>query len=266
MRDGWRLAFGTLTVIRVAPPRAIDGQVAGVAMLLAPMTAVPALVVWIALAILVLHGLLPAAVAAALALVSTTLLSRAMHLDGLADTADALTASYDRDRALQVMRRGDTGPAGAAALVLTLIVQAAALASLVQSHVGAALVGAALVASRLAPAICSRTGIPAARPEGLGHTVAGSVPTARLVATVTAVGGVAAVGSALVGSTRGLALPAAAAAVAVVLVSCAATAAVVRRAVLRFGGITGDVIGAAIEIALTAGLVTATLAVALISG
>lgn len=266
MRDGWRLAFGTLTVIRVAPPRVIDAQVAGVAMLLAPVTAVPALVVWAVLTLLALHGLLPAAVAAALVLVITTLLSRAMHLDGLADTADGLTASYDRDRALQVMRRGDTGPAGAAALVLTLIVQAAALASLVQSHVGAALAGAALVASRLAPAICSRSGIPAARSEGLGRTVAESVPIARLVAAVAAVVVVAAVGSALVGSNRGLVLPAAAAAVVVVLVCCAATAGVVRRAVLRFGGITGDVIGAAIEIALAAGLVAATVAVSLIAG
>lgn len=266
MRDGWRLAFGTLTVVRVAPPRAVDGKVAGVAMLLAPVTAVPALVVWTALALLVLHGLLPAAVAAALALVATTLLSRAMHLDGLADTADGLTASYDRDRALQVMRRGDTGPAGAAAMVLTLIVQAAALASLVQSHVGAALAGVALIASRLAPAICSHVGVPPARAEGLGHTVAGSVPTTRLAATVAAVVGVAVVGSALVGSTRGLALPAAVAAVVVALVSCAATAAVVRRAVLRFGGITGDVIGAAIEIALAAGLVAGTVAVSLITG
>ncbi len=266
MRDGWRLAFGTLTVIRVAPPRVVDGRAAGVAMLLAPVTALPALAVWTALALLVVHGLLPAAVGAALALVSTALLSRAMHLDGLADTADGLTASYDRGRALEVMRRGDTGPAGAAALVLTLLVQAAALASLMPSTVGVALAGAALVASRLAPAVCARTGIPAARPEGLGHTVAGSVPTGRLLAAAAVVVGVAAVGAGLVGYTQGLVLPAAAASVAVVLVSVGASVAVLRRAVLRFGGITGDVIGASMEIALAASLVAATLATGLISG
>ncbi|MEP7331991.1 MAG: adenosylcobinamide-GDP ribazoletransferase [Terracoccus sp.] len=265
MRDGWRLAVGTFTVIRVAPPRVVDGRAAGVAMLLAPVTALPALVVWAALAVLVVHGLLPAAVAAALALVCTALLSRAMHLDGLADTADGFTASYDRDRALEVMRRGDTGPAGAAALVLTLLVQAAALASLMQAVVGVALAAVALVASRLAPAVCARTGIPAARPEGLGHTVAGSVQTGRLLPTVVVVVGVAAVATSLVGSTQGVVLPAGAAAVAVMLASGAATVSVLRRAVLRFGGITGDVIGAAMEIALAAGLVAATVAHSLLA-
>lgn len=265
MRDGWRLAFGTLTVIRVDPPQVVDARAAGIAMLLAPVTALPALVVWVALAALVVHGLLPAAVGAALALVCTALLSRAMHLDGLADTADGLTASYDRGRALEVMRRGDTGPAGAAALVLTLLVQAAALAALMPSTVGVALAGSALAASRLASAVCARTGIPAARPEGLGHTVAGSVQTGRLLGVGVVVVGVAAVGAGLMGSTRGLVLPAAAASVAVVLVSCAAAEAVLRRSVLRFGGITGDVIGASMEIALAAGLVVGTVALGLIS-
>ena len=264
MRDGWRLAFGTFTVLRVAPPNAVDTRTAGAAMVIAPITALPAVVVWVALALLVLHGLLPAAVGAALALVSTALLSRAMHLDGLADTADGLTASYDRDRALEVMRRGDTGPAGAAALVLTLLVQAAALASLMPSALGVALAAVALVASRLAPAVCARTGIPAARPEGLGHTVAGSVRTGRLLATVVMVCGVAVVGTSLVGSTQAVAGPAVAAAVAVVLAAGAATLAVLRRAVLRFGGITGDVIGAAMEVALAAGLVAGTVAHSLV--
>ena len=263
MRDGWRLAFGTFTVFRVAAPNAVDGRAAGVAMVLAPVTALPAVVVWLALATLVLQGLLPAAVGAALALVSTALLSRAMHLDGLADTADGLTAGYERGRALEVMRRGDTGPAGAAALVLTLLVQAAALTSLLQSVDGMALAGAALLASRLAPAICSRTGIPAARPEGLGYAVAGSVQTRRLMAATAVVVGVSAIGTGLVGSDRGQVLPAAAAAVAVVLVSCAATVSVLRRAVLRFGGITGDVIGAAIEISLATSLVAGTVALSL---
>lgn len=265
MRDGWRLALGTFTVVKVAPPAAVDRRVAARAMLLAPVTAVPTLVIWIAWAMLVIHGILPAAVAAALSLVSTALLSRALHLDGLADTADGLTASYDRDRALQVMRRGDTGPAGAAALVLTLLVQVTALASLVQSAVGVALAGVALVASRLAPAVCARTGVPAAREEGLGHTVAGSVATCRLLATVAAVAGVAAGGAGIVASTQGPAQPEAASAVAVVLISCATTVAVLRRAVLRFGGVTGDVIGATIEIALAASLVAGTVALGLLA-
>ena len=45
----------------------------------------------------------------------------ALHLDGLADLADGLTSGHDRERSLAVMRRGDTGPAGAAAIVLALL-------------------------------------------------------------------------------------------------------------------------------------------------
>ena len=80
-------------------------------------------------ALLTTHGLLPYAVAAVLALVAAALLSRALHLDGLADLADGLTSGHDRERSLEVMRRGDTGPAGAAALVLVLGLDAACLAS-----------------------------------------------------------------------------------------------------------------------------------------
>ena len=203
MRDGWRLAFGTFTVIRVAAPRTVDGRVAGVAMLLAPVTVIPALVVWVGLGTLVGHGLLPTAVGAALALVSTALLSRAMHLDGLADTVDGLTAGYDRERALDVMRRGDTGPAGAAAVVLTLLVQATAIGALLESALGLALAGTALVSSRLAAGLCCRAGVPAARSEGLGHAVAGSVRPGRLLAAAAVVVGVAAGGVGLRGLDAG---------------------------------------------------------------
>ena len=94
---------------------------------------------WFPLAGALLGGLLAAAhaglalllfppAAASLTVVLWAFLTRGLHLDGLADTADGLAASYDRQRALDVMRRGDTGPAGAATLVLVLLLQAAALA------------------------------------------------------------------------------------------------------------------------------------------
>ena len=111
-------------------------------------------------------GWAPAGVVAVLALVVTALLSRALHLDGLADLADGLTSGHDPARSLEVMRRGDTGPAGAAALVLVLLLDAACLAVLLGSAAGTALAVVALVASRLACAVCARDGIPPARPEG----------------------------------------------------------------------------------------------------
>ena len=77
-----------------------------------------------------------------------------MHLDGLADVVDGLGAGWDRERALEVMRRGDMGPMGAAAIVLVLLVQAAAVAHLLGEGWRGALVVAALVAA--SRAVCAR--------------------------------------------------------------------------------------------------------------
>ena len=130
MRDSWRLAVGTFTALPTRAPHAVDRRTMGGAMLLAPVTTAPLIVAWVALARLTTHGLLPYAVAAVLALVAAALLSRALHLDGLADLADGLTSGHDRERSLEVMRQGNTGPAGAAALVLVLGLDAACLATL----------------------------------------------------------------------------------------------------------------------------------------
>ncbi len=127
--DGARLAAGTLTVLRVPAPRLVDRAAAAVAMTLAPVAgallAVPAAAVG-ALAVRAGAGDLVAAGLALTLLVATT---GGLHLDGLADTVDGLAAGRgDRARALEVMRRGDVGPLGAAALVLALLLQATALA------------------------------------------------------------------------------------------------------------------------------------------
>jgi adenosylcobinamide-GDP ribazoletransferase len=260
MRDSWRLAVGTFTTVPVAPPSRTDRDVAGGAMLLAPLTALPALLVWAALGLATLHGVLPAAVGGALALVATALVSRALHLDGLADTADGLSASYDRGRALEVMRRGDTGPAGAAALVLTLLVQAASLASLSTSALGLVLAAVALLSSRLAPCLCARVGVPAARPEGLGQAVAGSVRRRDAAALVALLAGAGALGTAWAGGFDGHGPSTALAGLVVVAAAVGAPAVLVHRATARLGGVTGDVIGAAVEVALAAALVVATAA------
>lgn len=260
MRDSWRLAVGTFTALPTRAPHAVDGRTMGGAMLLAPVTTAPLIVAWVALALLTTHGLLPYAVAAVLALVAAALLSRALHLDGLADLADGLTSGHDRERSLEVMRQGNTGPAGAAALVLVLGLDAACLATLLTDAPGAALAVTALVASRLAPAICARHGIPAARAEGLGQGVAGTVPRPALINLVAVVGlgsaAVAAVFAASVGSE--LAWWAMALSAALVVTAGAAGALATRRhAMRRLGGVTGDVIGAALEVGLSAGLVVA---------
>ena len=64
------------------------------------------------------------------------LLTRGLHLDGLADTADGLGPLRDRERALQVMHQSDVGPFGVVTLVLTLLLQVACAAALLAADDG----------------------------------------------------------------------------------------------------------------------------------
>jgi adenosylcobinamide-GDP ribazoletransferase len=162
------------------------------------------------------------------------LATRGMHLDGLADTADGLGSYKGPEKALAIMRDGPVGPFGVVAIVLVLGAQAAAI------HDWQALV-IAVVAGRVAFTVCCHNAVPAARPEGLGALVAGTQPTVVPVVWVVALAAVAV--------TQGWRGP-----VAVV----AATGLVVLLVLhtrKRFGGVTGDVLGAASELATTVVLV-----------
>ncbi|KQP26696.1 adenosylcobinamide-GDP ribazoletransferase [Aeromicrobium sp. Leaf272] len=245
--DAWRLAVGTLTAWPVRPPRTVDHLTAGRAMVLAPVAVLPLAIGATALALGGQElGLSP--LATGLLVVGLLALgTRAFHLDGLADTADGLTSSYDRDRTLAVMRSGDVGPAGAAALVLVLGLQAAGAASLVAAG-DAVLVGAAVLLSRSGlVVVCSRA-VPAGDGSGLGATVARSVPLP--VAIVAHAGWcVLLVGACVLADVPWWHGLAAAAAALVVL------GLLLRRAHRRIGGVTGDVMGAGIELTLATVLV-----------
>lgn len=248
---GFRLAMGTLTIIPVGEIGTVTPPVARVAMTAAPMAAVP---VAVAVGGVVAAGAelaLPPLVTGALAVAAAGLCSRGMHLDGLADTVDGLAAGWDRERALAVLRRGDVGPMGAAALVVVLLVQAAGLAMLAGVPYGWLVAAAAVVASRAACAAACARGVPAARPDGLGAAVCGSVPAAAVLAGWLVVTALVAGASRLSGS--GWAAGPAAVAAAAVVVALA-----IRAARRTFGGVTGDVIGAVIELALTGLLVVLT--------
>jgi adenosylcobinamide-GDP ribazoletransferase len=271
IRDSGRLSVGTLTVLPVAPPGVVDRRVAGGAMLLAPLVgallAVPSgLLLW-------LLGAAPAGpwgvpaggpqplLATSLTIGLLALLTRGLHLDGLADTADGLGSRRPAAEALEVMRRGDVGPFGVVSLVLALLVQVAALASLVGTGLGPAALLLALVVSRLALPLACSSGIPGARSDGLGRTVAGSVGRGRLVAaTLLAVVAVVLPGVLLLGThvlTGAVVLRAGLTAAA----ALGAAMLLVRRCVRRLGGMTGDVLGAAVEVSFTVTLVVLTLLV-----
>ena len=164
LTDAWRLSVGTLTAVPIRPPGRVDRDTAGLSMVLAPLAVVPlGLVVGLTLWGGRELGLTPLALGL-VAVGALALGSRAFHLDGLADTADGLTASYDRERSLEVMRSGSAGPAGVTALVVVLGIQAAALGALAYADRGPVVAAVLVCASRVALTVTCARGVPAARP------------------------------------------------------------------------------------------------------
>jgi adenosylcobinamide-GDP ribazoletransferase len=98
-------------------------------------------------------------VAALLSTVFGVLLTGAFHEDGLADLADGLGGSLDRERALDIMKDSRIGAYGAITLVLALLGKTALLALLAQGHATLAVLAlfAAHVTSRLMPLFIIRT-------------------------------------------------------------------------------------------------------------
>jgi adenosylcobinamide-GDP ribazoletransferase len=179
-------------------------------------------------------------VLAALVLATWALLTGGLHLDGLADTADAwIGGQGNRARTLAIMKDPHSGPIGIVAIVLVLLAKFAALQAL--------LAGDARVVLLLTP-VLGRTVVvlllvttPYVRPDGLGAPYAHYLPQwscsllALLIAVVTVVllewqGGILliALSVGFFGLRHGL--------------------------LARLGGITGDTLGAACELTETAAL------------
>jgi adenosylcobinamide-GDP ribazoletransferase len=170
------------------------------------------------------------------------LLTRGLHLDGLADTADGLGSRATPAQALDIMRRPDIGPFGVLAIAFVVLVDVTALASMgggVWRPVAALAVAAAT--GRVAAVSAAHRRVPSARESGFGAYVAGSVSTALLAAEVLVVLGF---GIAMAAATGAGVLGWPAAQLAALVVTSGVLAHVVR----RLGGVTGDVFGALVEI------------------
>ncbi len=249
LRDAWLLATGTLTAVRVPPPGRVDRSVAGLAMALAPVAVLP-LAAAAALAALVGDRIgAPPLATAYVVLLALALGTRALHWDGLADTADGLTASYSPARSLEVMRTGPVGPAGVVAIVLVAGLQAGALVPLVRHEHGWLVIGLLVGASRTCLALACLRGVPAARTDGLGAVHVGSVPALAAAASLLVAVLAVAVAGVLLGSVVTTL-------VGLVLMVGVLVALLVR-CVGRLGGITGDVLGAAVEISFAVLLLAA---------
>jgi adenosylcobinamide-GDP ribazoletransferase len=157
-------------------------------------------------------------------------LTGAFHEDGLADTADGFGGGRDREAKLAIMRDSRHGSFGILALVFSIGLRAAALATIGDAiHLGLALVAAHAASRGALPAMMHV--LAPARPDGLGFTAGRPSRAVALVAAL--IGG--AIALAALGPGRGtLALLLAIAAIALMAV-------LARR---QIGGYTGDVLGA----------------------
>ncbi|MGH3340646.1 MAG: adenosylcobinamide-GDP ribazoletransferase, partial [Propionibacteriaceae bacterium] len=176
MLDALRLSVGTLTIVPSGAISEIDRRTAARAMIIAPLAVLPLAAVVALLGWLARTAGLPSLAVGLLVVGGLALGNRALHLDGLADTVDGFGSGWTAERSLMVMRRGDVGPMGVVALIIVLGLQAASVGELIQGVPGALLVGAAICCSRAALCLTCIRGVPAARGDGLGAAVAGSVP------------------------------------------------------------------------------------------
>jgi len=244
MLDALRLSVGTLTIVPSGTIGEIDRRTGARAMIMAPLAVMPLAAVVGLIGWLGQFAGLPSLAVGFVAVGVLALGSRALHLDGLADTVDGFGAGWSAERSLIVMQRGDVGPMGVVALVVLLGLQAVSIGELVDGPAGALLVAVAICCSRAALCLTCVRGVPAARADGLGVAVADSVPGSAAAACWLAV--LLIMTAVAASSGNGPILGAVAAVAAAVAVGV-----LVYRCVRRLGGVTGDVMGAAIEIAFT---------------
>jgi adenosylcobinamide-GDP ribazoletransferase len=200
-------------------------------------------------AVLLLTALLnlPPLLAAAVTIATLVAATGALHEDALADVADGFGGGATASARLEIMRDSRIGTFGTVALVLSLLIRVAALASLAGGSFATA------ATAVFAAAVLSRTGcvavlaqLPPARPDGLGASA--GTPDRDILNEALVLGG----GLAGIVLVPGAGLFAALTAIAA---GAAATWAMIALARARIGGQTGDVAGAGQQAAECAVLV-----------
>lgn len=173
---------------------------------------------------------------AALLTATWALITGGLHLDGLADSADAWVGGHgDRERTLAIMKDPRSGPAAVSTLTLTLLLKFAALAALVKAGAWPALLLAPVLGRSALVALLLTT--PYVRPGGMGSAMSAHLPrTAAMLVLL-----VVAAGALFAGKTG-------------VLAAFAACMILRWTTMRRLGGMTGDTLGAAVELTEVAAL------------
>jgi adenosylcobinamide-GDP ribazoletransferase len=168
-------------------------------------------------------------------------LSRALHLDGVADLCDGLGGSFEAGRRLEIMKDSHIGAFGVVGLVLLLLLKVAGLEQLVATPENLLLIGMVPATARFAMLVAAfKARYP--RQVGTGHFVVGRVALPNLLLAALFLAPLALL------AWQGLA----------VLVACLLPALWLRlKAQKALGGVTGDVLGAAIEWGEAAGWLVA---------
>ena len=179
-----------------------------------------------------LAALVPKSVAALITICAGMLLTGALHEDGLADLADGLGGSPDKDRALEIMRDSRIGTYGVLALGMTLALKITALTSLPPVSAAVAIVAGHSFGRFAILWLMDR--LPYARSDGAANFMSGDQRLDMKLAWSTIL-----VTLVLVAMTVGFI-----AAIATVLATLALTSLLANKLRRRFGGYTGDALGA----------------------
>ncbi len=182
------LAFQFLTIIPVKDMGKVSEEKMGSATAFFPLIGIVE-GLWLAISALLFLKIVPVEVTNALLVLLLVILNGGLHLDGLADTFDAIASRGDREKKRSIMKDSSIGPAGVISIVMTLLLKYVLL-NAIYFHSGSALFFSALI---IMPVVSRWAMVPAAfycktaGHDGLGrmfieNTGAGELLTATALA------------------------------------------------------------------------------------